>query len=550
MNSDNLNVSSRINPMISGLILFALALIAHFRYSWMGFNPTDDGFILAYGRRLIEGQIPHLDFISIRPILSPIIHIPFVLFGGDSVYWYSRLFVWFEFGIISWTWMLIFRHFQKSVFGLVQAITVPIIISVISINYFPIMAWHTIDGILLASLGLLLVLGDNRIGKFVGYLFLGLAYLCKQNFIFMGIGVIFILRDWKNYKYWIILSLPGISYLSILAALGGFKDTINQLTSHSDIFRIGIINYLVTYTFIPGVITGYLSKYFIDKNPKLKENSNHISIINILGVIGFALIAIGAIVTCILGRFIANPAFGLFGAVLGGAIYILRFKKDDTYLKAVLLVLLLAWTVSISVGYNSPALIGGIMVALLIGFINRYFQSINRTGLFNIIILIYAVILLISFDYIRHKYVYRDCSADLLTQNLDGLLPGGNNIKTNPRTHEFFVDMQRAIDQIGHKRYAVIPDCAGYWVKNTQTNPLPLDWPQSVEVCSDELAERLVFEMGMQREKTYILVQKIMASRLNDGYIPLIESQYYFLVRYIHHYYTKIGETKFFEIYQ
>jgi hypothetical protein len=39
------------------LLATALAVAFHFALSWASFNPTDDGFILSYSRRLLEGQV-------------------------------------------------------------------------------------------------------------------------------------------------------------------------------------------------------------------------------------------------------------------------------------------------------------------------------------------------------------------------------------------------------------------------------------------------------------------------------------------------------------
>src|SRR2546423_7312479 len=82
--------------LIGVSFLILIPLLAHWLFSWMGFTPTDDGFTLAYSRRLLAGQVPDRDFIIIRPFLSPLIHVPFVFFGGAYTFWLSRLFVWFE----------------------------------------------------------------------------------------------------------------------------------------------------------------------------------------------------------------------------------------------------------------------------------------------------------------------------------------------------------------------------------------------------------------------------------------------------------------------
>src|SRR5919199_1538178 len=98
------------NVLVSVAFLLIVPAVAHLLLSWRGFSPTDDGFTLAYSRRILEGQIPHRDFIIIRPFVSPLIHTPVVLFGGDYTYWVSRFFVWFEFACTSWAWLFVDRH--------------------------------------------------------------------------------------------------------------------------------------------------------------------------------------------------------------------------------------------------------------------------------------------------------------------------------------------------------------------------------------------------------------------------------------------------------
>ena len=80
------------------LFLLAVPLAAHLLFSWIGFNPTDDGFTLAYSRRLLEGQVPHRDFILLRPALSPLLHVPVVALGEAYTFWLSRLVVLFQLG--------------------------------------------------------------------------------------------------------------------------------------------------------------------------------------------------------------------------------------------------------------------------------------------------------------------------------------------------------------------------------------------------------------------------------------------------------------------
>src|SRR5438874_12295885 len=93
--------------LLVGCFVIVVAVTCHFCFSWMGFTPTDEGFTLAYSRRILDGQVPHRDFIIIRPFFSPLLHVPEVLVGGDYTFWLSRMFVWFQLACMSWMWVSI-----------------------------------------------------------------------------------------------------------------------------------------------------------------------------------------------------------------------------------------------------------------------------------------------------------------------------------------------------------------------------------------------------------------------------------------------------------
>src|SRR5947209_7722457 len=41
----------------------------------VGFNPTDDGYVLSQAYRILHGAVPHKDLISPRPLGSAVIHL-------------------------------------------------------------------------------------------------------------------------------------------------------------------------------------------------------------------------------------------------------------------------------------------------------------------------------------------------------------------------------------------------------------------------------------------------------------------------------------------
>ncbi|HNY56128.1 MAG TPA: hypothetical protein PKI86_10890, partial [Chitinophagales bacterium] len=61
------------------LFILIVAAICHILFSKYGFNPTDEGFVLSASNRILHGQIPHVDFSSVRPLGYAYLHIPELL---------------------------------------------------------------------------------------------------------------------------------------------------------------------------------------------------------------------------------------------------------------------------------------------------------------------------------------------------------------------------------------------------------------------------------------------------------------------------------------
>jgi hypothetical protein len=134
---------------------------------------------------------------------------------------------------------------------------------------------------------------------------------------------------------------------------------------------------------------------------------------------------------------------------------------------------------------------------------------------------------------------------------LDGVLPGGRLIYTNPNTYDFLVDLDNATDAVSarNRTYAIIPDVPGYWVQSRQTNPLPVDWPQPVELNNQYLIDRVTRDLEAKRGEVVVIVQKVYAFYLADGFVPLDDDEYA-VVKYVRTHFRKTGETEFFELYE
>jgi hypothetical protein len=419
-----------------------------------------------------------------------------------------------------------------------------------SAHSFPIMAWHTIDGLFLASIGLVISRTATPRLKFIGYVIVASAYLCKQSFVLLAPLLVLALGDSRKIQVWFAVTLPGVVYIGYLFVTGALPDALVQLTSQTGITSAGLSSYLVNPAVYIGAVVGYLGVRLAFGSRLVLVTSRKMQTWLALALLGFVPTLL-VVISLATNRYL-REGFALFGMMLGIFIYWVKEKNARSNLPAILtcLVLLTAWSVSLSIGYNLPILAAGQMLAIGMAWVSVICQNIGaqwrQPGL-----LIAAVLIASSFGIGRTEYIYRDQRAKNLTHELEMVLPGGKWIKTNPNTRAFLDDLNQAIAQFRQdgKMYAILPDAAGYWVQSSQINPLPIDWAQDTELNNPNLVSRAIGALDSKRGKIVIVAQKVHAATLADGFTPIPEDFYPTLV-YVRARFTKIGETRFFEIYQ
>jgi hypothetical protein len=553
MNHTTIHHSRVFEVAIAALFLVAVPLVAHLMFSWMGFNPTDDGFTLAYSRRILDGEIPHRDFIIIRPFVSPLIHVPFVLWGGSYTFWISRLFVWFQLGAISLLWVSIIGRLLRRSFTAPARFLLALTVFAASAHDFPIMAWHTIDGLLLVSLGVWLVVGRRAYAPWIGYLLIGTAALCKQNFVLMIPAALFILGDWRAIKYWLVSGVPAVLYVMFVTASGAAPDALIQLSSHGDLISTGFVKYLRRWMPL-GIPIGYYSLHLLLDPPGKHawvRDSGRRRMLGLWGLYGVPICGVAISLAC---GYLFKSSFILFGIVAGILWY--GFKsaqwKLSGGLRAALLIVTVAWCSSISLGYNSPVLMAGpLLLAVLVvdGVVGR--QTTSRTGR-PVFLAGVAAVVVLGFVVGRYTHIYREQSVFALTEPLDDVVPGGRLIETNPNTHRYLADLRGIIDSldVGGSGYVLLPGSPGLWVKSKRRNLLPIDWVQETELNRRVLIDRVINTLDILRDSTTVIVQKIMPKRLAEGFAYVVDEDFHEVVRHIREQYTKVGETAYHELYR
>ena len=539
-----------LDRLLAVLFLVGAPLLAHNLYSWMGFNPTDDGFTLAYSRRILDGQIPHLDFIIIRPFLSPVLHMPVAALAGDRMLMVSRLVVWFQFACIAWIWSRMINRMLGRPLGSLACFGAAVICLAFTANVWPIMAWHTVDGLFLATLGLAICTDDRVRLKAAGYMLLAFAYLCKQSFLFAAPLALVILGDWRRPRYWAAIMAPGLAYLLFLLLTGALDDAMIQFTAHTGLQHI-IHRYLSTLT--AGFFLGYLAMRLIHREPAVNLFRNRPKLQAWLGAGLLCALPLYAKLKFLFNGHPAAMVLELFWVTAGVASY---FVIDGCFSDAgrlagrvSLLALLLAFCVSVSIGASTPTLMGGpIFLILLVNVLKTIGLPSIRTAL----ALVLAGFVAFGWNKSRHMFVYMEQSAENLTCGLDGVFYGARGVRTNPNTFAFLEDLQKAVALARQDPwpYAIVPDIPGYWAVSEQPNPLPIDWAKNTELPTSALLNRVVKSLDAQSPRLTVIVQKVEAFPLRFGFKPLLDPEKFAVAHYVRTHAAKCGETEYFELYR
>ena len=551
---------SRFMMLATSVAFFLLLVVAHISLSPFGFNPTDDGWVLAGARQVLDGRIPHRDILSPHILGSHYLHAPFTLLG-DHVLWSSRAFVWFQLGVIAWMWSGILGRGQPAEPRPMDRLLLSVVGVMFTIHLFPIMAWTSTDAIFATVLGAWLIGRRNRLSPW-GYVVLGIAPLFRQNFMLVVPGVLILLGDWRSIRSWLLAAMPSAFYLTGVAVAGGADDMWDQLTAFTfrETLHLGFSNYLSAGPVWVGLLLGTLATLLAEQHFQRNVWRRWLAV--------GALIAVPALWGIVIGArgwsYIYQPSFLLFGFGLGGvAGQLLRTRSLGPQVRRGLTALLVSWAVSLSLGYDTPALGLGLIVMYLLGIAWSASAGVarghRRAGwalarpqfLFTLSLALSTTVAAIMFVGARWTFIYRDLPANALTASLGEVFPGGGGIRTNPTTYDFLQGLGEAkalVRSLGMD-YAILPDVAVNWATDPQPNPLPVNWPLDTELPLPELKTRVTEELESRRGGIVVLVQRYEASLLPGGLYPLTDG-IYTIVEYVQSRWQKVGDTDYFELYE
>ena len=511
--------------------IVAIPTVAHLWLSRAGYSPTDDGLILALARRLVSGEIPHRDFISVRPVGSGLVHAPFLL-AGELGYWTSRWFVWCQFGAIAWACVRILESYTQPLGG--RRFALAVLLFIATAHYVPPMAWHTIDGVCATCMGVALVRTRAGRARTLGYVLIGLSCICKQSFVVSAAAAFVALGGHRSLRHVVAVLAPGALYVIVLGLAGALGDAVQQLTMTSGPLLDGMYELYTGLNSLVGIVLGILV-WLVDRRAGHRAARWARALVVAPLFVGLFVRVLGWPIPL---------AFPMYSFTLVAYLVVALVAQRGENRSLVAIALGLGVAASLSHGYLTPAIASGMLViAVMLPRPDRLADGLlPDAALFGI-----TAVALAAFITVRTQYVYVD-DAQHLTHDLDTTLPGGRLIRTNERTQAFLADLRRTSDAVTARgrRYAVVPDAAGWWAFATQRNPLDVDWWIDVELGFDHpaLVHRALNALEAQRGRITMLVEKYDAGALARELAPVSEEDSSIL-SYLRAHWREVGETAF-----
>ncbi len=517
--------------------LLALAVsLTHLGLSWMGFNPTDDGWVLAQSRRLLNGERPHFEFDSVRPAGSALLHLPELCFG-HYVFWASRLVYWTQWWLVGWCWAFLLMRLLDIKLRPRNRFCVVAIVVFLSCFAHPMTASADLDALTLFSLGVVLMETESTV---TGALLLGLAMLCKQTFAPGGVAVLCVYRARCGRKALAALVLPPLLYLGALAASSPSDEPMTALTdlfSLTKLFwNIGLEPYLWLLAGAAGVwlVAGHVTT--LERWPRWLPG---------VAALAYTLSWLARMRFDFWHNFPAEVALEpcVICAVLG--VWAWRHERPGVA-RAVGLLLLAAWSIALSLGNQTPMYMAGPAIGCLL--LLGYQHALPLRDYWRALPLCVALVVVGRCVQFMSEHPYRQQPAAQLKYPLGDVLPGGALIYTDEPTSRLFADLHRAIALQTNSRYAIVPDFACWWVESAQRNPLRVDWPLGYE--GGNWSARIAW-LRYHHDITFI-VEKYRADSISYGHYPFWRQslQYdYAVVQDVHENLHKYAETEYFELY-
>jgi len=526
-------------------IVFLLLPIAYcILYAPIGFSDTDQGFFPGLCWRILQGQVPYVDFVYVRPPIPIYFHaLEMHLLPEGYQMIGSRYFMYLE------IWISVL--FAAVTLGKIAAKHIPeghhwLIASlgfVIGVHNFPPMPWHTIDGVFFASAGILLM--SNRptvLPQLFGVFFLLLSALCKQPFLILlpaAIVMSLLTSGWKSagrqITYFLIAGMIAawLMYAIHPEFIATMLKQISGSGSLQELFRTGVYEYLkggaiVTIAVGIMILASILKNSFI-RIPALPV----ISLWLVITSIAF----LNVIVTW-QNEIFKLPALWFSHALwIFGILSAIRIWKEDRRAGIGLsMLLIVSWAASVSWGYATPLLFMAPALFGSVSFINIFTSSRRLIRIHTGVLLAFLI-----FAGMMYRFPYRDEPAENCIYDLGTLSPEYSRILTGRRSYEKHEDLLGLVNIHGPE-FTVFPSMPHAHHFCRLKPQWKSDWEHNGEILFDSNKDELWSDLD--QSGLVVLIEKDKMKELDNpgkygaGIAKLVTENW-----------MQIDETEFFRVY-
>ncbi len=531
-----------------GLVALPLACAALFTwvYGRHGYSGRDDGLIMALAWRVTRGQLPYLDFFHPLPPISVLVRaasmsvVPIawqVLFERFLFYLliaaYSRISV-----------SILDRHFRLERLGLPRWLVFALFF-VFSVQNFPPMPWHTVDGVFFSVLAIYwLSSGSQSWRALSAAAAIGAAVFCKQSFCFMvPIALAYLWMVGPRRRLIVFASALALVMATGLAGLAGFgvlPSFLEQMTVQTrtgSLLSSGFLSYFRHYWGAAG--PALLLALVVHRGWEWGTGRRtprswlaYVTLGTLLVIHG--LYFLHAILIEEQPRF-QTPVFNylafLFLVVIAALLY------DDGRRKPPMLtlglMLGLAWCASLSWGYQTPAFYSA---PILFGVL---FFAGSRLGARPRRLAAFLLVLTVIVQFRGYQYPFGEMRRTDLNRDLGEVFEKLDGIRTSEANFGRYRELRSLHAEYGDN-YIALPAMPLTHYLTGSLPPLEVDW--AIDRGSDYRVERLVRRLEAQGSVVFM--------EDDSGYRCERTPHCSALVRHITENWRSIEKREHFEVYR
>ncbi|MEO8088109.1 MAG: hypothetical protein ABI763_14900 [Bacteroidota bacterium] len=531
-------------------LLFFLFVIFYFvTYGSFGYDDADNGYTLALSWRIFNHEVPFRDFIMVRPPLSPIFHaLPFYIIPDNYQVIFDRLFTYLLIAFSSlFSAFSIEKTFRVKEYNLYPWLLATIGF-VFSVRNFPNMAWHTVDGVFFASVGIYILVCFSSLHSIaLGILFLFFSALCKQPFYLLpvaGIGFISVVyKDWKKTMLAVFCLLSFVAIFTMLLykqnALLDFVKLTSGSTKLKDLIQAGFKNYIFFNYFY--LIIPFIAWFFSSRIPYIKYLFGKKYLVPYVFITFLLLWPISKFMYVLLFKEVAYRTF--FQDEVAKLFFIvtvfLLLKNLSLEKKWITLwfLILVSWCASISWGYQTPSFFS---TPLIFGFflVSIQYFDIRKANCLALYTLLSGTIVY----FVAYQKPYCNPMRYKLNYELSGLFPKLQYIKVGKETFDKYTEFASLVNKYG-TNFKTLPGMPlANYITNTNS-PIRIDWVFNAETNHEDTA--ILNDLAQKNTVVFLekMPQIVKVTNLDAKFSSLVA--YVITVNW-----QKVDSTNYFEVYK